>query len=130
MPNQTQKKPRVPGMHVKKGDTVLVLSGKDKGVKGKIIASYPEKQRVIVEGVNRITKHTKVGQTNRGARTGGIVTQEASIHVSNVMLIDPDTDKPTRVGFRRDTVEKRRPDGTTYQGTRSVRVSRRSSKDV
>ena len=117
-------------MHVKKGDTVIVLSGKDKGVKGKIIASYPEKQRVIVEGVNRITKHTKVGQTNRGARTGGIVTQEAPIHVSNVMLVDPDGDKPTRVGYRRDIVEKRRPDGTTYEGTRSVRVSRRTSKDV
>ena len=117
-------------MHVKKGDTVLVLSGKDKGVKGKIIASYPEKQRVIVEGVNRITKHTKVGSTTRGAQTGGIITQEAPIHVSNVMLIDPDGDKPTRVGYRRDTVEKRRPDGTTYEGTRSVRVSKRTSKDV
>ncbi len=117
-------------MHVKKGDTVIVLSGKDKGVKGKIIASFPEKQRVIVEGVNRITKHTKVGQTTRGARTGGIVTQEAPIHVSNVMLVDPDGDKPTRVGYRRDPVEKRRPDGTTYQGTRSARISRRTSKDV
>jgi large subunit ribosomal protein L24 len=85
---------------------------------------------VIVEGVNRITKHTKVGQTTRGARTGGIVTQEAPIHVSNVMLVDPDGDKPTRVGYRRDTVEKRRPDGTTYQGTRSARISRRTSKDV
>ena len=117
-------------MHVKKGDTVIVLSGKDKGVKGKIIASYPEKQRVIVEGVNRITKHTKVGATTRGAKTGGIITQEAPIHVSNVMLIDPDTDKPTRVGYRRDTVEKRRRDGTTYDGTRSARVSKRTSKDV
>ena len=117
-------------MHVKKGDTVIVLSGKDKGVKGKIIASFPEKQRVIVEGVNRITKHTKVGSTNRGAQTGGIITQEAAIHVSNVMLIDPDTDRPTRIGFRRDAVEKRRPDGTTYNSTRSVRVSKRSSKDV
>jgi large subunit ribosomal protein L24 len=130
MPKQTPKKVQVRSMHVKKGDTVLVLSGKDKGVKGKIIASYPEKQRVIVEGVNRITKHTKVGTTTRGAQTGGIITQEAPVHVSNVMLIDPDTDKPTRVGYRRDSVEKRRPDGTTYDGTRSVRVSRRSSKDV
>ncbi len=118
------------GMHVKKGDTVLVLSGKDKGVKGKIIASFPEKQRVIVEGVNRITKHTKIGRTNRGATTGGIVTQEAPIHVSNVMLIEPDGDKPTRIGYRRDSVEKRRGDGTTYDGLRSVRVSKRSGKDV
>jgi large subunit ribosomal protein L24 len=117
-------------VHVKKGDTVLVLSGKDKGVKGKIIAAYPAKQRVIVEGVNRITKHTRVGQTNRGARTGGIITQEAPIHVSNVMLIEADGDKPTRVSYRRDTVEKRRSDGTTYESSRSVRVSRRTSKDV
>jgi large subunit ribosomal protein L24 len=118
------------GMHVKKGDTVIVLSGKDKGVKGKIIASYPEKQRVIVEGVNRITKHTKVGSTTRGAQTGGIITQEAPIHVSNVMLIDDETDKPTRIGFRRDSVEKRRADGTSYRATRSTRISRRSGKDV
>jgi large subunit ribosomal protein L24 len=117
-------------MHVKKGDTVIVLSGKDKGVKGKIIAAFPAKQRVIVEGVNRITKHTRVGQTTRGARTGGIVTQEAPIHVSNVMLVDPDGDKPTRIGFRRDQVQKRRADGTTYEAARSVRVSRRTSKDV
>jgi large subunit ribosomal protein L24 len=130
MPKQTPKKAQVRSMHVKKGDTVLVLSGKDKGVKGKIIASYPDKQRVIVEGVNRITKHTKIGSTTRGAQTGGIITQEAPIHVSNVMLIDPDGDRPTRVGYRRDTVEKRRPDGTTYQGLRSVRVSRRTTKDV
>ena len=83
--------------HVKKGDTVLVISGKDKGVTGKVIAAYPDKQRVLVEGVNRIKKHTKVGQSARGAKTGGIVTQEAPIHMSNVMLIDPNDDKPTRV---------------------------------
>ena len=117
-------------MHVKKGDTVVVLSGKDKGVRGKIIASFPARERVIVEGVNRITKHTKVGTSNRGARTGGIVTQEAPIHVSNVMLVDPDGDRPTRVGFRRDVVEKRRPDGTSFESTRSVRVAKRSGKDV
>jgi large subunit ribosomal protein L24 len=117
-------------MHVKKGDTVVVIAGKDKGVRGKVIAAYPAKDRVIVEGVNRITKHTKVGSTNRGARTGGIVTQEASIHVSNVMLVDPEGDRPTRVGYRRDVVEKRRPDGTTYESTRSTRVAKRSGKDA
>jgi len=118
------------GMHVKKGDTVIVIAGKDRGVKGKIIAAYPTRQRVIVEGVNRIIKHTKVGQTNRGARTGGLVTQEAPIHVSNVMLVDPDGDRPTRVGFRRDNVEKQRADGTPFEGTRSVRISRRTGKEV
>ena len=63
-------------MHVKKGDTVLVISGKDRGVTGKVIAAYPREQRVLVEGVNRIRKHTKIGQNARGAKTGGIVTQE------------------------------------------------------
>ncbi len=118
------------GMHVKKGDTVVVIAGKDRGVKGKIIAAYPTRQRVIVEGVNRITKHTKVGQTSRGAQTGGIVTQESPIHVSNVMLIDPDGDKPTRTRTRRDSVEKQRSDGTPYDGTRGVRVSKRTGKEV
>lgn len=91
-------------MHVKKGDTVLVISGKDKGVTGKVIASYPTKSRVLVEGVNRIKKHTKVGQSTRGAKTGGIVTQEAPIHVSNVMpVVETDGKKiGTRVGYRTD----------------------------
>jgi large subunit ribosomal protein L24 len=91
-------------MHVKKGDTVIVISGKDKGVTGKVIAAYPDKQRVLVEGVNRIKKHEKIGQTNRGAKTGGIVTQEASIHVSNVMpVVDVGGRKVgTRVGYRID----------------------------
>ena len=89
-------------MHVKKGDTVLIISGKDRGVTGKVIAAYPREQRVLVEGVNRIRKHTKIGQSTRGAKTGGIVTQEAPIHVSNVMpVVEADGKKVgTRVGFR------------------------------
>jgi large subunit ribosomal protein L24 len=106
-----------PSMKVKKGDTVLVISGPDKGAKGKVIAAYPKDQRVLVEGVNRIKKHTRVSTTQRGAQTGGIVTQEAPIHVSNVMVVDSDG-KPTRIGFRKDE------DG------RSVRVGRRSGKDI
>ena len=124
------KTPRSRSLHVKKGDLVQVIAGKDKGAKGKIIATYPERERVLVEGINRITKHTKAGQSARGSRTGGIITQEAPVHVSNVMLVDPEDDRPTRVGFRRETVEKRRPDGTTYQAQRSVRVSKRTGKDV
>src|SRR6266571_8751075 len=91
-------------MHVKKGDTVLVISGKDRGVTGKVIAAYPSQQRVLVEGVNRIRKHTKISQSTRGAKTGGIVTQEASIHVSNVMPVVETEGKKvgTRVGFRVD----------------------------
>ena len=104
-------------MKIHKGDTVLVISGKDKGAKGKVIQAYPDSQRILVEGVNRIKKHTKVSQTQRGAQTGGIVTQEASIHVSNVMVVDSDG-KPTRVGYRENDEGKR------------VRVSKRNGKDI
>ena len=107
-------------MHVKKGDTVLVISGKDRGVTGKVIAAYPTQQRVLVEGVNRIRKHTKIGQSTRGAKTGGIVTQEAPIHVSNVMpVVEADGKKVgTRVGAR---VED---DGT------KTRIARRTGEDI
>ena len=89
-------------MHVKKGDTVMVIAGKDKGAVGKVIAAFPTQDRVIVEGVNLVKKHTKIGQTNRGAKTGGITTQEASIHASNVLpVVQVDgKDVPTRVGHR------------------------------
>jgi large subunit ribosomal protein L24 len=105
-------------MKIKKGDTVLVISGKDRGAQGRVIAAYPDRDKVLVEGVNRIRKHTKVGQTARGAKTGGIVTQEAPIHVSNVMLVDPEGNKGTRVGYR-----------VTEDGTK-VRVAKRSGKDL
>ena len=117
-------------LNIRKGDLVQVISGKDRGVKGKVIEVYPEAERVIVEGVNRIKKHTKVGQNARGAKTGGIVTMEAPIHVSNVMIVDPEDGRPTRVGYRKETVEKRRSDGSTYEVERSVRVSRRTGKDL
>ena len=115
---------------IRKGDTVQVITGKDRGLKGKVIEVLPESDRVIVEGVNRIKKHTRVGQNNRGAKTGGIITTEAPIHVSNVMVVDPDDNRPTRVGFRKEKVEKRRPDGSTYEAERSVRISRRTGKDI
>jgi len=104
-------------MKVKKGDMVLVIAGKDKGAKGKVIQAYPTRDRVLVEGVNRIKKHTRVTQTQRGAQSGGIVTQEAPIHVSNVMVVDSDG-KPTRVGKK-----------TTDDGKR-VRISRRNGKEL
>ena len=104
-------------MKVKKGDTVVVIAGKDKGAKGKVIQAYPTRDRVLVEGVNRIKKHTRVSQNQRGAQSGGIVTQEAPIHVSNVMVIDSEG-KPTRVGKK-----------TTDDGKR-VRISRRSGKEI
>jgi len=102
---------------VKKGDTVLVIAGKDKGAKGKVIAAYPKLDKILVEGVNRVKKHTRISTTQRGAKTGGIVTQEAPIHVSNVQVVDSDG-RPTRVGYRIDD------DG------QKVRVSRRSGKDL
>ncbi len=105
-------------MKVRKGDTVLVIAGKDKGAKGKVLQAYPERNRVLVEGVNRIKKHTPVSTTQRGARSGGIVTQEAPIHVSNVMVVDSDG-KPTRVGYRVDEETGKR-----------VRVSKRNGKDI
>ena len=104
-------------MKIKKGDTVLVIAGKDKGAKGKVIQAYPAENRVLVEGVNRIKKHTRITQNQRGAQSGGIITTEAAIHVSNVMLIDSDG-KATRVGR-----------STTEDGKR-VRISRRSGKEI
>ncbi|KAA2264726.1 50S ribosomal protein L24 [Solihabitans fulvus] len=104
-------------MKVKKGDTVVVIAGKDKGAKGKVIQAYPDTNKVLVEGVGRIKKHTRVTQTQRGAQSGGIVTQEAPINVSNVMVVDSDG-KPARVGYR-----------TNDEGRR-VRVSRRNGKDI
>ena len=117
-------------LSIRKGDLVQVISGKDRGVKGKVIEVYPESDKVIVEGVNRIKKHTKVGQNARGAKTGGIITTEAPIHVSNVQVIDPEDGRPTRVGYRKEKVEKRRTDGSTYESERSVRISRRTGKDL
>lgn len=115
---------------IRKGDTVQVIAGKDRGIKGKVIEVLPEAEKVIVEGVNRIKKHTRIGQNARGAKTGGIITTEAPIHISNVMIIDPDDGRPTRIGYRKEKVEKRRPDGSTYDAERSVRISRRSGKDI
>jgi large subunit ribosomal protein L24 len=104
-------------MKVRKGDTVVVIAGKDKGAKGKVIQAYPDTGRVLVEGVNRIKKHTRVSRTQRGAQSGGIVTQEAAVDVSNVMVVDSDG-KPARVGYRTDDEGKH------------VRVSRRTGKDI
>jgi len=126
-------------LKIKKGDVVRVIAGKDKGAEGKVISVHPENDRVIVEGVNRIKRHTKVvNQGGRAGTTGGIVTQEAAIHVSNVMLLvdapkDGDGGKgkvTTRVGYRRDEVTKRRSDGSTYAARRSTRVARKSGEEI
>ena len=105
-------------MNVHKGDTVLVISGKDKGAKGKVLQAYPDRNKVLVEGVNRIKKHTAISRNERGAQSGGIVTQEAAIHVSNVMVVDSDGN-PTRIGYRVDE-----------ESGKKVRVSKRNGKDI
>ena len=118
----TAKKPgaaKPAGMKIKKGDHVVVIAGRDRGREGAVVVTYPDQQRLIVHGVNMIKKNTKVDyQGRRGAKEGGIIHQEAPIHVSNVQLIDPDTKKPARAGYRRDEDNKK------------VRVSRSSGKDM
>ena len=114
-------------VQIKKGDTVKVIAGKDKGAEGKVIQVLREEQRVIVEGVNRVKKHTKVVNQG-GGNTGGIVTAEAPIHISNVMVVDGKG--ITRLGSKRVETTKRRPDGSTYQASKSVRISRKSGDEI
>ncbi len=89
-------------LNVKKGDTVVVISGKDKGKQGKILVAYPEKERVVVQNANMITKHVK---PRRQGEPGGRIEKEGTIHVSNVMLVCPKCGKPTRVGHKVEEVE-------------------------
>jgi large subunit ribosomal protein L24 len=116
---------------IKKGDLVQVISGPsqarggDRGKQGKVLEVLVEQNRVVVEGVNFSTRHVRVGQTQRGTKTGGIETAEAPIHISNVALVDPETKKPTRVGHRVETVTK---DGVTK--TVRVRFAKKSGKDL
>jgi large subunit ribosomal protein L24 len=120
-------------MTIKKGDVVRVIAGKDKGAEGKVIAVVSDADRVIVEGVNRVKRHTRlIQQGGRGGTTGGIITQEAAIHVSNVMLLTEVDGKkvPTRIGAKRVEVEKTRGDGTTYTKNRSVRVATKNGEEI
>jgi large subunit ribosomal protein L24 len=117
--------------NIKKGDLVQVITGAtqerggDRGKQGKVIEVLKDKQRVVVEGVNFVTKHVRVGQTQRGSKTGGIEQHEAPIHVSNVAIVDPKTKKPTRVGFRNEEVEK---DGV--KKTVRVRYAKKSGEKL
>jgi large subunit ribosomal protein L24 len=103
-------------MKIKKGDTVRVMAGKDKGRDGKVLAAYPRTEKVLVEGINRVTKHEKIRTSQRGSKTGGITTKEAPIHVSNVMLLEDG--KPTRIGYK------------IGEDGRKVRISRRTGKEI
>ena len=91
----------MPGLKVKKGDTVAILTGKDAGAQGRVLEVLPKKNRVLVEGVNSVTRHEKVRMDRRGTQQGGIEHKEAAVNVSNVALVCP-TDGPTRVGYRVD----------------------------
>jgi len=102
------------GLNVKKGDRVVVIAGKDKGKVGEVIAAYPREERVVVQGVNKVKKH----QRATAANAGGIVEQEASIHVSNVAHVDPKDSKPTRVGVK------------VLEDGRKVRVAKRSGEVI
>ena len=116
---------------IKKGDLVQVISGAkperggDRGKQGKVLEVLAEQNRVIVEGVNFVTKHNRVGQSQRGTKTGGIETMEAPIHISNVAVVDPSSKKPTRVGHR---VEEQTKDGV--KRTVRVRYAKKSGKDL
>ena len=119
--------------NIRKGDLVQVISGPtqdrggDRGKQGRVIGVLAEKDRVIVEGVNYVTKHSKVGQTQRGTKTGGIETMEAPIHVSNVALVDPETKLPARVGFREETDDRGKTVRVRYF-KKSRRVETKKSK--
>jgi len=104
-------------LKIKKGDMVQVVAGKDKGAQGRVIEAYPKRDRVLVEGVNRVKKHIANSYNERGAESGGIVTQEAPIHVSNVMVVDSEG-TPTRVGYRFD------------ENGKKVRVAKSNGKDI
>ena len=99
---------------IKKGDTVYVNAGNDKGKTGKVLSVDTAKQRVIVEGVNMVSKHTK---PNAKQPQGGIIKQEAPVHVSNLNLIDPKSGKPTRVGFKVEDGKK-------------VRIAKKSGEEI
>ena len=116
---------------IKKGDLVEVITGRtqarggDRGKQGRVLEVQVEKNRVLVEGINFVTKHVRVCQTQRGTKTGGIEKFEAPIHVSNVAIVDPETKKPTKVGVRIEEVTK---DGVTK--TVRVRYAKKSGKDL
>ena len=110
---------------IKKDDLVQVLSGKDRGKQGKVLRVLPKQDKVLVEGVNRVTKHDRAGQGPDGATEGGRVEEEALIHISNVAVVDPETEKPTRVGYR---VEEGEKDGETK--ITKVRYAKASGKEL
>ena len=104
-------------LKVRKDDTVRIIAGKDKGKTGRVLRVDPRKDRVYVEHLNMVKRHQRPRQTATGMAAGGVIEQEGPIHVSNVMLIDPESGEPTRLGVKRD-------------GGRRVRVAKKSGKEI
>jgi large subunit ribosomal protein L24 len=123
-------------LHVRKGDRVKVISGKDRGLVGEVIAVYPERNKVTVAGVNIVKRHLRDTAAQPQARQttkGGIVSSEAPIHASNVQLVVKDSDGEevvTRIGYDRVEVTKRRSDGSECKATRSVRIARATGEEI
>jgi large subunit ribosomal protein L24 len=131
----TEKKKKV-GLHIRKGDRVKVISGKDRGLVGEVIAVYPDRNKVTVAGVNIVKRHLRDTAAQPQARQttkGGIVSSEAPIHASNVQLVVKNSkgeEVVSRVGYDRVEVTKRRPDGSEYSSTRSVRIARATGEEI
>jgi large subunit ribosomal protein L24 len=123
-------------LHIRKGDRVKVISGKDRGLVGEVIAVYPDRNKVTVAGVNIVKRHLRDTAAQPQARQttkGGIVSSEAPIHASNVQLVVKNSEGEevvTRIGYDRVEVTKRRPDGSEYSSTRSVRIARATGEEI
>ena len=123
-------------LHVRKGDRVKMIAGKDKGLVGEVLATQPERGTVTVAGVNIVKRHlkdTSAQPQSRQTTKGGIVSSEAPVHASNVQLVvknDAGDEVVTRVGYERVEVTKRRPDGSEYKSTRSMRIARVTGEEI
>ena len=123
-------------LHVRKGDRVKMIAGKDKGLIGEVLATQPERGTVTVAGVNIVKRHlndSSAQPQSRQTTKGGIVSSEAPVHASNVQLVVKNAEGDevvTRVGYERVEVTKRRPDGSEYKSTRSMRIARVTGEEI
>jgi large subunit ribosomal protein L24 len=133
---QTKTNKQSVKLHVRKGDRVKMIAGKDKGLVGEVLATQPERGTVTVAGVNIVKRHLKDSTAqpqSRQTTKGGIVSSEAPVHASNVQLVvknDEGVEVVTRVGYERVEVTKRRTDGSEYKSTRSMRVARVTGEEI
>jgi large subunit ribosomal protein L24 len=136
MPQKNTKKKTKASLHIRKGDRVKVISGKDRGLVGEVLAVYPDRNKLTVAGVNIVKRHLRDTAAQPQARQttkGGIVSSEAPIDASNVQLVVKNSEGEevvTRIGYDRVEVKKRRPDGSEYSSTRSVRIARVTGEEI